>query len=75
MKILKIYNQSRRDCYVDLECESCEYKETLEDGYDDRNYWENVVPNMKCDNCNESTNSIGHEPTIIPTKYPEGIQI
>lgn len=27
MKILKIYNQSRRDCWVDVECENCGFSE------------------------------------------------
>lgn len=75
MLVTKRYNQHRRDLWVDLECESCHHEQTAKSAYDDRNYWDNVVPNMKCESCNKSTKDLGLEPEIMPTKYPEGYQI
>ena len=69
MKVLKKYNQFRRDCWCDLECESCGTKETYKDAYDDLNFWDNVIPNRKCDKCGKSTKDLGLEPEKILTKY------
>jgi hypothetical protein len=76
MKVIRIYNQHRRDCTCDLECENCGGKTTNYGAYDDRNYWDNVIPNQQCEDCGKSTNDIN--PRIkqnIATKYPEGFQI
>ena len=75
MKVLKIYNQHRRDCWCDLECENCEEKETKKGAYDDRNYWDNVVPSFQCPKCGKSSNDLGTEKEQISTKYPEGFQV
>ena len=75
MKVLKIYNQMRRDCDCDLECESCGNKETDGGAYDDRNYWDNVIPAQKCEKCGKSTNDLGTPKEHISTKYPEGFLI
>jgi uncharacterized Zn finger protein len=75
MKVIKIYNQHRRDCYIDLECESCGNKEIEVSAYDDRNFWDNVVPDFKCEKCGKSSNDLGTEKEYIGTKYPEGYQI
>jgi hypothetical protein len=75
MKVLKIYNQNRRDCYCDLECESCGNKVTDKYAYDDDNFWVNVIPNSKCQMCGKSTKDLGIEPESIATKYPEGLQV
>jgi len=64
----------RRDCWVDLECESCGNKKTIKSAYDDRNYWDNVVPAFKCDECGKSTKDLGLEVEVMPTRYPEGEQ-
>ena len=69
MKVLKKYNQSRRDLHIELECENCGHRETNTSAYDDRNYWDNVVPNFKCEKCWKSTNDLGIEKKFIPTKY------
>lgn len=71
MKVTKKYNQSRRDCYCDLECEGCGATETEKYAYDDRNYWDNVVPSFKCKECGKSTNDLGLKPDVVPTKYNE----
>lgn len=77
MKVLQVYNQHRRDCFADLECENSECKnlETDKYAYDDHNYWVNVIPNRACKSCGESTLSMKLNPEIIQTKYPEGYQI
>ena len=72
MKVLKIYNQHRRDCWVDVECENCGHKKTIKTAYDDRNYWDNVIPNIKCPVCGKSTNDLKIKiKQHIETKYPE----
>lgn len=75
MKVLEIYDQMRRDCSCYLECENCGNKETIENAYDDRNYWDNVIPNRNCERCGKSTNELGLKiKQRIETKYPEGEQ-
>ena len=69
MKVTRIYNQNRRDCTADLECEGCGAKRTASNAYDDANYWDNVVPNFKCEKCGKSTNDMGATPTKIKTRY------
>jgi hypothetical protein len=69
MRVLRKYNQFRRDCWCDLECEGCGNKETITNAYDDRNYWDNVVPSYKCDKCGKSTNDMGLKPVHVCTKY------
>ena len=50
MYIKKILEQNRRDFTAIFECEHCQH--TYEDeGYDDENYHQNVVPNMECPPC------------------------
>jgi len=75
MKVLRIFDQYRRDCHIEIECENCGYR-MKRSAYDDRNFWDNVIPNMKCPKCEKSTNDIN--PRIrqyIKTLYPEGYQI
>ncbi len=75
MEVTKRYNQHRRDLYIDIKCESCGNERTVTCAYDDRNYWDNVVPNFKCEECNKSSNDLQTKPVHIPTKYPEGFQV
>lgn len=63
MKIVKTYNWNRRDFCYDAECKHCGHTENNKSGYDDNNYYNNVIPDMKCSNCGESTNS---KPTDAP---------
>lgn len=75
MKLLRNYNQHRRDCWIDAECEGCgEVRENIE-AYDDDNYWVNVLPDMECKNCGESTNSMGLESKKVRTKYRDWEQV
>jgi uncharacterized Zn finger protein len=75
MQVIKKYNQIRRDCHVDLECESCGNKKTLTGAYDDRNYWDNVVPSFKCEKCGKSSKDLGTKTKFIKTKYDDYEQV
>jgi transcription elongation factor Elf1 len=75
MKIKKIASQYRRDFTALMVCEFCNAEEMDKGGYDDRNYHDNVIPNMKCKNCGKSTISEGGSIEKTETKYPEGFQI
>jgi transcription elongation factor Elf1 len=75
MKIKKLISQHRRDFTALMECEFCQHQEMDNSGYDDRYYHDNVIPNMKCKECGESTISKGGEIEKVQTKYPEGFQI
>ena len=75
MKVIKKYDQHRRDCKCDLECENCGNKETNYGAYDDRNYQDNVIPAQVCKKCGKSTNDMDIKiKQSISTKYPEGYQ-
>lgn len=76
MKVTRIFNQFRRDCACDLECENCGNKKTNCGAYDDRNYWDNVIPNQKCKKCKKSTNDLDIKiKQNIQTKYPDEMHI
>jgi transcription elongation factor Elf1 len=74
MRIKKIESQNRRDFYAVYECEGCGHTEKSS-GYDDRNFHDNVIPNLVCAKCNKSRNDLGIEGEEIQTKYPEGMEI
>ena len=75
MKVIKKYNQFRRDCSCDMECESCGNKQTYNSAYDDRNFWDNVVPSFECKKCGKSTNDLGLKPETISTRYSDYEQV
>ena len=75
MKIKKLISQHRRDFTALMECEFCGYQEMDDSGYDDRYYHDNVIPNIKCSKCGESTISKGGKIEKTTTRYPEGYQI
>lgn len=57
MKIKKIIDQNRRDFNAIYECEFCgATKEGY--GYDDSNFHNNVIPNMKCPKCGKSSGGV-----------------
>jgi len=70
MKIKQFIRQHRRDFIAIYVCEDCGY-EHQKSGYDDRNFYDNVVPNMKCVKCGLSRNDMGLEVIQTQTKYPE----
>ena len=71
MEVIKKYNQYRRDCRIDLVCENCGHKEINRSGYDDRNFWDNVIPNRKCSKCGKSTLDLGLKPSSVQTRYSD----
>lgn len=75
MKILKKTHQYRRDFEAIIKCEFCDNEEKLSGGYDDHYYHTEVLPDIKCDKCKESTNSKGGVIDIPQLKYAEGYQI
>ena len=74
MKIAKITHQNRRDFKADFECEGCGYIENKW-GYDDANFHQNVIPEMKCPNCGKSGQDLGVDYRPLTAKYPEGMQV
>lgn len=75
MVIIKILSQIRRDFTALMECESCGHQQVDPCGYDDANYHNNVVPEIKCHYCGESTKSADLPINPRTPKYPEGLQI
>ena len=73
MKVIKKYDQHRRDLVIDLECEGCGNVRIGVSAYDDRNFWDNVVPKIKCKKCGEDSTNRPNE--FIQTRYPEGFQV
>jgi len=69
MKIKKIIHQNSREFKSIYECENCGFEEVYS-GYDDANYHENVVPNMKCENCGKVAPD-NYKPVI--TQWPRGL--
>lgn len=53
MRIEQITHQHRRDFTAILVCEHCGNKKIVNDGYDDDNYHQNVVPKIICLKCGE----------------------
>ena len=51
MEIKQITSQHRRDFWATMECEHCGNEEKNVSGYDDANFHQNVIPNMKCKKC------------------------
>ncbi|MDD4565710.1 MAG: hypothetical protein PHE79_09600 [Eubacteriales bacterium] len=74
MKIKEILSQNRRDFHAIYVCEKCGAEEKS-GGYDDSNFHNNVIPNMKCKSCGESSISMGADYRPLTTKYPDGFQI
>jgi len=75
MRLIKRYNQNGRDLLIDIKCEKCGHIKTGLPAYDDKNYWEEALPNIRCDECKKSSNDLGSKKEPIETKYPEGFQV
>lgn len=77
MKLIKIISQHRRDFQGEYKCEFCGHIKTDSNmnSYDDRNYHDNVIPNMSCGCCKKSTISENGTIENTPTKYSEWFQI
>lgn len=71
MKIKTIKSQYRRDFIAIYICEHCGY-EIEKNGYDDSNFHQNVIPNMKCNSCGKTG---GKDYRPLTTKYPDSMII
>ncbi len=71
MYIIKIISQHRRDFTAKYKCEGCGATQTDDSGYDDVYYHNNVIPNMKCKKCKESTITLGKVINPKTPKYSE----
>lgn len=74
MKIKEILYQNRRDFKAKYECEGCGNIAEGR-GYDDEFFHKEVIPDMLCSKCGESSHSLGVDYRPLTTKYPEGYQI
>ena len=75
MKVTKRYNQYRRDLTIDMKCEGCGATDTYKGAYDDRNFWDNVMPDFKCTACGKSTKDLGLKAEPMYTRYDEGEEV
>lgn len=75
MRVLKTYNWSRRDFSATMECEGCNATEEHKGCYDDRNFYDNVIPTFVCKNCGKSRNDLDIEGERVPTKYASTVVI
>lgn len=71
MRIQKILSQHRRDFTAIYECDHCGY-EFQGSGYDDSNFHNNVVPDMKCKECGKKADA---DYRGLAPKYDEGLQL
>ena len=71
MKIKEMVSQHRRDFTAIYECEHCGHT-YQSGGYDDANFHENVIPQIKCPKCKKKSPD-NYRP--LTTKYPEGFEI
>ena len=55
MQIRQILNQHRNDFSAIMQCEHCSHEWKNQYGYDDRNYYENVIPHMHCQKCGKDS--------------------
>lgn len=78
MKIKTIKSQHRRDFFAIYKCEFCG-EEHEGPGYDDSNFHQNVIPDMKCGNpdCGKRSNDQPEfKPVeVAPTRYPDWMQV
>ena len=69
MRIKQMLSQTRRDFRAILDCEACGHETELKNGYDDRNYHDNVIPAIPCESCGKSRNDLGIVQPKTQTKY------
>lgn len=51
MKIKEITKRMNNDFYAIYECEHCGHITEEQSGYNDANFFGNVIPNMNCEKC------------------------
>ena len=69
MKLKEKVSQYRRDTRIILECQSCGYVMPEFTGYDDDNYYVNVIPNIKCTQCGKSSTDLDIINEPVKTRY------
>jgi len=69
MKIKTIISQCRRDFTAEYECDWCGYTYKGR-GYDDANFHQIVIPQMKCPECMKAA---GNNYRALTTKYPDNM--
>lgn len=74
MRLIEKRDQHRRDFTGLYRCEGCGHEQTGR-GYDDTYFHHSVIPNMKCKECGESTDTLGAVPQPIATKYPDWMTV
>ena len=65
MKITKMISQNLAHFTAEYGCEGCGNTQVDNSGYNDKYYHENVIPNIQCNNCGESTTTLGV--SIVPS--------
>jgi len=77
MLLIEKKEQYRRDFCGVYQCEFCGHVEhdRGKSSYDDRNFHDNVIPNMQCPQCKKSTKSENGKVIYTETKYPEWKQV
>lgn len=71
MKIKEIVSQNRRDFRAIYVCEHCG-EERKGSGYDDDNFHQNVIPDMKCKKCGKAVDD-NYRP--LTTKYSASVMV
>lgn len=71
MEIKNITYRDGRDFKAIFQCEHCGY-EIEEWRYNDKNYHENVIPNMKCPECRKRADRNYHP---LAKKYPGWMEV
>ena len=69
MELKEKVSQYRRDTRIILSCQSCGHVTPEFTGYDDDNYYVNVIPNMKCEKCRKSSVDLGIKNKPVKLKY------
>lgn len=57
MKLIERINIGGNDFQGTYECEFCENQQNNPYGYNDYNYFKNVIPSMTCESCKKSSMS------------------
>ncbi len=66
MKLIEILNQRRADFSGILRCEFCHEHQGLMAGYDDSRFHCDVIPAIRCVNCNRRTDDVLKEGITDP---------
>lgn len=68
MQIKQTKNWFRRDFTAVVECEGCGNIQEIS-GYDDQNFYDNVVPEIRCGKCGKNTLELGKPKKHINPRY------